>query len=59
MKISSRVTPEGVAGHMWPAGHGFSTTALKRRHNDVTGAINVPQKMRCCLWDRIVPLLTL
>jgi len=28
MKIASRTTPEGLAGHMWPAGHGLSTTAL-------------------------------
>jgi len=28
MKIASRVTPEGLAGHMWPAGHGLSTTGL-------------------------------
>jgi len=28
MKIASRATLEGLAGHMWPAGHGLSTTAL-------------------------------
>jgi len=26
MKIASRATPEGLAGNMWPAGHGLSTT---------------------------------
>jgi len=25
---ASRDTPEGLAGHMWPAGHGLSTTAV-------------------------------
>ena len=29
MKIASQATPEGLAGHMWPAGHGLSTTALR------------------------------
>jgi len=28
MKIASRATPEGLAGYMWPAGHGLSATAL-------------------------------
>jgi len=28
MKIASRATPEGLAGHMWPACHSLSTTAL-------------------------------
>jgi len=28
MKIASRATPEGLARHTWPAGHGLSTTAL-------------------------------
>jgi len=28
MKIASRTTPEGLVGHMWPTGHGLSTTAL-------------------------------
>jgi len=28
MKIASRATPEGLAGHMWPAGHGLITTDL-------------------------------
>jgi len=28
MKIASRATPEGLAGHMWPAGHRLNTTAL-------------------------------
>jgi len=31
MKIASWATPEGLAGHMWPAGHGLSTTVLRRR----------------------------
>ena len=31
MKIASRATPEGLAVHMWPAGHGLSTTALGHR----------------------------
>jgi len=31
MKIASRATPEGLAGHMWPAGHGFSTTDLQQQ----------------------------
>jgi len=29
MKIASWATPEGLTGHMWPAGHGLSTTVLK------------------------------
>jgi len=29
MKISSWVTPEGLEGHMWPADHGLSTTAIE------------------------------
>ena len=28
MQIASRATPEGLAGHMWLAGHGLSTTDL-------------------------------
>jgi len=24
----SRATPEGLAGHMWPANHGLRTTGL-------------------------------
>ena len=28
MKIASLATPEGLAVHMWPAGHGLSTTGL-------------------------------
>jgi len=28
MKIVSRATPEGLAGHMWPAGNSLSTTAV-------------------------------
>ena len=28
MKIASWATPEGVAGHMWPVGHGLSTTGI-------------------------------
>jgi len=28
MKIASRATPEDLTGHMWPAGHGLSTTGL-------------------------------
>ena len=28
MKIALRATPGGLAGHMWPVGHGLSTTAL-------------------------------
>jgi len=28
MKFSSRATPEGLACHMWPAGHGLSITGL-------------------------------
>ena len=31
MKIASRATPEGLADHMWPAGHGLSTTAVSKR----------------------------
>ena len=27
-EIASRATPEGLAGHMCPEGHGLSTTAL-------------------------------
>jgi len=30
-EIASRATPEGLAGHMWPAGHGLSTTAPNER----------------------------
>jgi len=33
MKIASRATPEGLAGHMWPAGHGLSTTDLEHKLN--------------------------
>jgi len=32
MKIASRASPADLAGHMWPAGHGLSTTGLTR-HN--------------------------
>jgi len=28
MKIASLATQEGLASHMWPAGHGLSTTAV-------------------------------
>ena len=33
--------------------------ALKRRHNDVTGARNLLQEMRFCLPDSMMPSLTL
>jgi len=32
MKIASRATPGGLAGHMWSAGHGLSTTGLRWLH---------------------------
>jgi len=32
---------------------------LKRRHNGVTGARNLPQKMRCCQPDSMMSSLTL
>jgi len=35
------------------------TFFLKRRHNDVKGARNLPQKMRCCLPDPMMSSLIL
>jgi len=41
---------------------GFPSLAvfpLKQCHNDVIGAHNLPQTMRCCLLDPMMPSLTL
>jgi len=38
MKIASRAAPEGLEGHMWPAGHGLSTTVSRV----LTGEGDVP-----------------
>jgi len=32
---------------------------LKRRHNNVTGGRDLPQKMRCCLSDPVKPSMIL
>jgi len=35
MKIASPATPEDFAGHMWPVGHGVSTTVIRFYQNKV------------------------
>ena len=47
MKIALRATPEGLAGHMWPSGHGLSTTALH-----VTSQILITDSFCPCVFFR-------
>ena len=48
MKIASRVTPEGLAGHMWPAGHGLSTTGVSHQRGWKVGHSKVGLIYRLC-----------
>jgi len=48
MKIASWVTPEGLAGDMWPADHGLSTTAIQDTGIQLYIAIDFSASLAVC-----------